>query len=285
MARIRLAKFLPWLGLGSLTGSLVLLAQIAVSYDLNFGSVHLLMGNPSKAVQSADQRDNYLMIKPQYALAYNASKGIPNWVSWQLGSRWLGDAPRQDNFRPDPDLPVGFYRVTPRDYTNSGFDRGHMISSEDRGGTVPDNSATFLMTNIVPQAPDNNRGPWLRFEAYCRELVSQGKELYIVTGPHGMGGNGEKGPLTTLTNGKVTVPASTWKVVLVLDQPGTRLGGVTEQTRTIAIVVPNEQGLRNREWRSFRQSVDAVEQLTGYDFFSNVPTPIQDKIEAKVDDR
>lgn len=159
------------------------------------------------------------------------------------------------------------------------------MSSEDRGVSVAANSATFLMTNIIPQAPDNNRGPWVQFETYCRELVKEGKELYIIAGGAGFGGTGEKGLLTTLTNRKVTVPASTWKVVLVLDKPGLRLQGVTEKTRAIAVVIPNEQGIRHQEWRSFRTSVDAVEALTGYDFFSNVPQSIQAVIEAGLDDQ
>jgi endonuclease G len=77
-------------------------------------SVHLLLGNPSNAVADVAKPDNYLMVKPQYALSYNRSKGTPNWVSWQLSSKWLGEAERQNNFRPDPQLPTGWYRVTPR---------------------------------------------------------------------------------------------------------------------------------------------------------------------------
>jgi endonuclease G len=114
-------------------------------------------------VADVAQADNYLMLKPQYALSYNRSKGTPNWVSWQLNSKWLGEAERQNNFRPDPQLPTGWYRVILRDYTNSGFDRGHLASSEDRGGTVEANSATFLMTNILPKLQTIIKGrglPW-----------------------------------------------------------------------------------------------------------------------------
>jgi endonuclease G len=68
------------------------------------------------------------------------------------------------------------------------------------------------MTNIIPQSPDNNRGAWKNLEEYCRNLVEEGKELYIIAG-----GQGTK---TTLNNGKVTVPQSTWKIVVVLERPG-----------------------------------------------------------------
>ena len=106
-------------------------------------------------------------------------------------------------------------------------------------------------------------------ESYSRELVRQGKELYIIAGPLGSQGQ----PL----KGKVTIPASTWKVVVVLDQPG-----ITANTRAIAVNIPNQQGI-NPDWRKYRVSVDEIEELTGYNFLSNVPTAIQDKIEEKID--
>jgi endonuclease G, mitochondrial len=84
-----------------------------------------------------------------------------------------------------------------------------------------------------------------------------------------------------LANGKVNVPAVIWKVVLVLDQPGQKLEEVTAIARTIEIVIPNQQGIRLRPWRAYRQSVDAIEELTGYDFFSSIPKDVQAIIEAK----
>lgn len=79
-------------------------------------SIHLLLGNPSNATTSVTNLNNYLMVKPQYAVSYNNSKGTPNWVSWQLNQSWLGSVDRQNNFRPDDTLPVGFVRVTPTIY-------------------------------------------------------------------------------------------------------------------------------------------------------------------------
>lgn len=117
-------------------------------------SVHLALGNPSNADTDPN---NYLMIKPQYALSYDNSKGIPNWVSWQLNQSWLGSVDRKNDFRPDITLPVGWYQVRPSDYTGGGYDRGHMTPSGDRTRTPEDNSATFLMTNMIPQAPKNNQ--------------------------------------------------------------------------------------------------------------------------------
>ncbi|BAY15047.1 DNA/RNA non-specific endonuclease [Anabaenopsis circularis NIES-21] len=238
-------------------------------------SVHLLLGNPSSATPTSITPDNYLMVKNQYALSYNNSKGTANWVAWQLNKSWLGDADRQNNFRPDNTLPNGWVRITPSMYSGSGYDRGHIAPSGDRTKTTEDNAATFLMTNMMPQTPDNNRNTWGNLEDYCRELVSLGKELYIVAGPSGSQGE----PL----KGKVTIPKSTWKIVVVLDNPGSGINGITANTRVIAVNIPNEQELNN-DWRAYKVSVDQLEQLTGYDFLSLVSPNIQEVIESKVDE-
>ena len=234
------------------------------------------MGNPSNAVTNVAQPNNYLMQKPQYSLSYSRDNGGANWVSWRLASSWLGSAPRQDDFRADTTLPAGWYRVQATDYSGSGFDRGHMCPSADRTITVTANSGTFLMTNMIPQLPANNQGVWANLESYSRSLVSQGNELYIVSGGHGL--------QYFIANGRVAVPAQTWKVIIVLPNGTNDVARVTIGTRTIAVVVPNS-GTINSDWRTYRVSVDQVEAITGFDFFSNVSAGIQTVIEGRVDNQ
>lgn len=248
-------------------------------------SVHITMGNPSNAVTDENDPFNYLMDKPQYVLSYHRDRGIPNWTSWHLDPTWLGTTPRQDDFREDTSLPGGWYQVQETDYSGSGFDRGHHTPSADRTLTVADNSATFLMTNMLPQAPANNQGPWADLEGYLRTLVTAGNELYIIMGGSGQGGTGSNGGVTmTVANGHVVVPSQTWKVIIVISQGTDDVGRVTTTTRTIAVIMPNSQTI-NADWRTYRVSVDQVEALTGFDFFSNVPANIQAVIEAIVDNQ
>jgi endonuclease G len=237
-------------------------------------SEHLTMGNPSNAVTNVLQPNNYLMEKPQYSLSYSRDNGGPNWVSWHLDSSWLGSTPRQDDFRADTTLPTGWYRVQATDYSGSGFDRGHMCPSADRTVSVSANSATFLMTNMIPQLPANNQGVWANLESYSRTLVSQGNELYIISGGHGL--------QYFIANGHVAVPAQTWKVIIVLPVGSNDVSRVTTSTRTIAVVMPNS-GSIGSDWRAYRVSVDQVEAITGFDFFSNVSSGIQAVIEGQVD--
>lgn len=236
----------------------------------------LLLGNPSGATADTSNENNYLMPKPQYTLSYNRSKATPNWVAWRLDSSWLGSTPRQDDYRPDPALPAAWYHVQDNDYSGSGYDRGHMCPSGDRTNSVANNSATFLMTNFVPQLGANNQGPWNDFENYCRSLANQGNEIYIITGP--------LGNIGTIAQGRIVVPQYTWKVVLILPNGSNDLQRVTRSTRAFGIVVPNFPPLNsNTPWRQFRVSVDAVENLTGYNFFSAIPINTQAIIERRHD--
>jgi DNA/RNA endonuclease G (NUC1) len=244
-------------------------------------SVHIAIGNPSAA---GSDPSNYLMEKPEFALSYNRDLGRPNWVSWHLSDDWIGTLTRVDTFRPDPQVPPDWYRVQSFDFSGSGFDRGHMTPNADRDKetSIPINQATFLMSNMVAQAPGNNQGPWATFESYLRTLVEQqGDEVYIVSGPFGVGGSGSNGGTTnTLAGGHVTVPFSTWKVALVLPKGDEDASRVSCSTRTIAVIMPNQDSIRNEPWGNYLTTVDAVETLTGYDLFSSLPEPYQQCIEA-----
>lgn len=248
-------------------------------------SVHLTMGNPSNATPDLSDPNNYLMEKPTYALSYNRDKGTPNWVSWHLDTSWFGNLTRVDTFRADPRVPPDWYRVQATDYFTSGFDRGHMTPNADRDNEnrIPINQETYLMSNMVPQAPDNNQGPWAEFENYLRSILTDngGQEIYIVSGPYGVGGSGSNGGTTnTIANGHVTVPSYTWKVALVLPKGDDDISRTTCSARTIAILMPNTQGIRNKPWQDYLTTVDAIETLTGYDLFSNLPAAVQNCVEA-----
>lgn len=247
-------------------------------------SVHLTMGNPTNAVASTGDPLNYLMMKPTYAVSYNRDKGTPNWVSWHLDNSWYGTLTRVDTFRPDPAVPADWYRVQAFDFSGTGFDRGHMTPNADRDNQnrISINQETYLMSNMVPQSPDNNQGPWAAMEGDLRTIADGGKELYIVSGPAGVGGGSSNGgTANTIANGHVMVPSATWKVVLVLPKAdGDDVSRVTCVTQTIAVIMPNVQGIRNNDWHQYITTVDAVEQLTGYDFFSNLPQGIQACVES-----
>jgi endonuclease G len=229
---------------------------------------HLALGNPSGATAEAGQPANYLIQREQYALAYNRDRGIPNWVSWHLEAADLGPVERYPGpFIPDTALPQGWYLVQHRDYSGSGYDRGHMVPSADRTSSPEDNQATFILTNVLPQAPANNQGPWSDLENHIRNLVEGGNEVYQIAGP--------QGEIDTLAGGRLTVPAAVWKVAVVLPAGQDDLGRVTAQTEVIAVLMPNDTSVEGRPWRDFLSSIGCIEERTGLDLLGALPDDVE----------
>lgn len=238
----------------------------------NAMSIHLEMGIPLDDNASND----YLIIRPQYALSYNQQLNVANWISWNLHRGWYGSVPRYSgNFIADTSLPAEFYKVKHSDYTNSGYDRGHMVRSEERTATDEDNRSTFLLTNIMPQTPTLNQQTWLSLELECERMCkNDNKELFVIAG-------GLFGPNPKRLNTVVSVPDSCWKIIVILDS-GQRLKDITPSTRVIAVMMKNGTYTSGTtDWKQYTTTVDAIEQSTGYDFLSDVPKQIQSIIEAK----
>ncbi|AYA38929.1 DNA/RNA non-specific endonuclease [Hymenobacter oligotrophus] len=246
----------------------------------------MALGNPSGATADVNNPNNYLMRKPQFALSYSRDRGTPNWVSWHLDIADRGSVNRQEDFRADPDVPAGWYQVQGSSYLGSGFDRGHNCPSADRTSSPENNSATFLMTNMIPQAPQNNQGTWANLENYTRSFLP-GNEVYVIMGSYGVGGkNASDVTNNTVTNtidqGRVTVPKRVWKVVVVLPVGNNDVSRINANTRIIAIDTPNENSI-SPDWGNYRTSVDKIEEATGLDLLSGLPVEVQAIIESKVD--
>jgi endonuclease G, mitochondrial len=243
---------------------------------------NLLLGNPSSATTSITNFDNYLYDHGYYIESYNRDRSEPNWVSWYVGSTSLGSQDRANDFRNDPNLPTGWYEVQSTSYSGSGFDRGHNCPSGDRTSTLAANEETFLMDNMIPQAPNNNEQTWANLEEYGRSLVTAGDEIYVIMGSYGSGGTGSNGTATTLDSGKVVVPSNVWKVIVVLPNGNNDLSRITASTRVIAVNTPNINTI-NSDWTQYITTVKAIETATGYTLLSNVPANIRTVLENEKD--
>ncbi len=244
---------------------------------------NLLFGNPSNATNNIVMADNYLMDMGYYVESYNNSRGGPNWVSWHLdASNITTTAKRVNNFAAFNDLPASFYPVQNTSYTATGFDRGHNCPSADRSSSANANSATFLMTNMIPQVPKNNQQTWGKFENYLRVQVLAGNEVYIIMGSYGKGGTGTKGYFTTIDKDRITVPSNIWKVAVIIPIGNNDVNRVNTKTRIIAIDTPNNNTI-NPDWTQYIVTVDMIEKITGYNLLSAIPKNIQDVVENKID--
>ncbi len=244
---------------------------------------HLAFGMPVDATPG----DDLILGKPQYVVGFSNARGGPAWVSWDLNGSQFGAAPRCDCFSPDLTLPAGATRVVDFDYRNGGYDRGHMVQSESRTTTDQENATTFILTNILPQAAENNQGPWSKFENFLNDLVrTGGKEVWVIAG-----GQYAAVPKTLKNEGKVQIPDYTWKVAVILPAGASpaSVHGITD-LQVIAIRMPNlvgatgpasATGIRDLPWQNFETSVDAIEAATGYDVLQALPDPLEAIVESR----
>jgi endonuclease G len=225
--------------------------------------------------------ENYLIDMKFYTESYSSSRGTPNWVSWHIDASRIGSSGRLDNFASFLDLPSNYYQVQSNSYSGSGFDRGHNCPSGDRTSSTEANSSTFLMPNMIPQAPNNNQKAWASLESYLRAEVQKGFEVYVIMGSYGKGGTGSIGFAETINGGKIVVPKRVWKVAVILPIGNNDLARVTSDTRVLAIDTPNENNISS-DWKTFITTIDAVEKSTSYDLLSKLPPAIQKALQAKM---
>lgn len=243
---------------------------------------NMLLGNPSDASASLVMANNYLMDKEYYQLSYNRDRGTPNWVSWHVSRKDLGKMSRANDFRPDADIPDNWYQVSHTSYIGSGFDRGHNCPSGDRTATRAANEATFLMTNMIPQAPNHNQHLWKNLEDYTRSLVMDGNEVYVIMGSYGVGGAGSKGTAKAIDRNKITVPERIWKILVVLPEGNNDLQRINKHTRIIAVNTPNKNDV-NTKWSAYLTSIEEIEKATRYKLLDKVPAAVRQELVKKVD--
>lgn len=206
-----------------------------------------------------------------YTASYNKETLMPNWVAWVL-TREHTDGPytrKGHSFHEDFDVPEP--RTLHRDYTHSGWSRGHMCPSGDNKWDSIAQNETFLMTNICPQNQNLNNGDWNEMETLCRMWAKKYGRIYIVCGPILPSKEEET---ERIGENKVAVPSGFFKVVLCLEG----------KPKGIGFVYKNKEG--NRPKGDYVNAIREMERITGYDFFPSLPDDVEEFVEkdANLDD-
>ena len=218
---------------------------------------HVAYGIPSKS--------NQTLCRAGYSVGYNYHYKVADWVAYYITKESVSAFfERSNRFLEDKDIPFP-YRARLIDYKGSGYDRGHLAPS----GTVDFSRRamieSFLLSNMAPQAPSFNRGSWRVLEEKIRQWTKHYGPLYVVSGPIWIGHDRE-----ATIGSNVHVPQWFYKVVL---DPA--------YYDTIAFVVPNQK-IDSDALNSFITTVNHVEELTGLDFFSDLPDDIEEASEDQL---
>lgn len=189
-----------------------------------------------------------------FDLGYNEQYEQASWVAYVLTREEIesGYVERTDNFRPDTSIATGSSAL--KDYRGSGFDRGHLAPAGDMKWDRNAMSESFLMSNMSPQAPSFNRGIWRRLEERVRSWAIEKDSLFVITGP-------VLEPITSfIGENEVGVPGSYFKLLVDLSPPDHAF---------IAFILPNTGSSGDLD--RYAITVDSLEIVTGYDFFSAAP--------------
>ncbi len=197
-----------------------------------------------------------------FILSFNKDNKTPNYVAWELlGSEVSNEVSRTDNFWQDKDIDGC---PAHKDYTNSGYDRGHMCPAADQKWSIEAMNDCFVMANMCPQIHDLNAGAWETLESKERTWAKRDSAVMIVAGPiYTEDDNVYYG------NAKVRIPGAFYKVLIApyVDKP-----------RGIAFVYPNMKCPGNMQ--DYATTIDEVEKITGLDFFSSLPDDLENEIES-----
>jgi len=203
-----------------------------------------------------------------YVVGYCEERKDPVWVGYRLFKVSNLQAPkRPDQFMVDARTRS---RVVSADYTGSGYDRGHMAPNYAIAVCYGKDAQlqTFFMSNIIPQRSKLNRGIWNNLEQMeIRKYAQELEEIWVLTGGIFEGTN-------RLASG-VNVPSACYKIIV------DELNG---SPRILAFIIgQNITGEEN--FTNFLTSVDKIELKTGFDFLSELPDDIENRVEAQVPER
>lgn len=225
--------------------------------QFNGGAYNLL------EVKLPEGTSSQMVSYPGYLCSFNAAYRIPNYSAWELTpNEAQGNLPRNNKFYQDTQVTNC---PTTADYRNSGFDRGHMAPAADMKWNQEAMKTCFALTNICPQHKNLNQGAWKHLEDKCRQWVQRDSTLIIICGP-------------VLTDritqyigaSRVAVPQRFFKVILA---------PYATPPRAIGFIMPNGQVPGGMQQAA--TTVDKVEEITGMDFFSQLPDSLENIIESQ----
>ena len=216
---------------------------------------------------------SYNGVKRNYSLLYDKSKKAALWVSFAMNTGsypWLVD--RNDSWKADPAIPSDWQPDLSSAY-NGSYSRGHQVASNDRRTTTEQTKQTNYFSNMTPQLSGFNGGVWATLEGDIQTIgkkTSGSDTLYVVTGP--VFGSGY-GTATDKSGTQCAVPTHYFKCIMMV-----HFSGNTPVSASGAAYL-----LEHKNSGSTRQEVtiNSIEELTGFDFFANLPTALQATAEAE----
>ena len=206
-----------------------------------------------------------------YSLEWDCTKKSQRWTCYEfhdgLPNNKVG---RTGSWGDDPNIPSS-YRTHSEQWSGTAFSRGHMCMSNDRQSSVEQNKQTFYISNAHPQYQNHNGGLWQTLE---NKVNSWGNDasfrdtLYVVKA----GTIDNEDQILQYTSTGLLVPKYFYMAVLCVKNGQYKAVGFWTEHTNANITKANP--------RDYAVSIKQLEELTGIDFFCNLPDEIEQKVEA-----
>lgn len=265
------------------TATLILIAFVAVNLR-----AHLSRVQPADAykhdrfvTQPVDiQRDFTAFTLSFDGLDDGLALGVPEWVAYELRAAPpnLGRAPERPS-RWSTDVELHSQKIAPDDasYKDSGYSRGYMcMKSHAHRLSESADMETHTVLNACPQMQGMNAGIWLAVENLTGKWADAFGRVWIITGPVFINKTDRKW-IGAAGEVPVAVPDAFFKIVVKENS------GAPE---VLAFLVPMEgddsHSKQTADVRPYLTSVDVVEALTGLDFLTALPDPLENHLEQRL---
>ena len=208
-----------------------------------------------------------------YSFGWSQKDRVALWVAYPLCKLYTnGSAGRTNAWALDPLL--GEDSAAPFGGYAGDYARGHQLPSADRQCCYEANAQTFYGTNMTPQLNAHNEKIWADLEGKVRGYANTSDTTYVVTGV--MVSASSEIQRDSYGN-KVTVPDAYFKAVLKYSKAST-LGAWNA-----AAFYLDHRAYSGSVSKEHSMSIDELEEMTGIDFFVNLPAKIGEEQAAKLE--
>lgn len=154
------------------------------------------------------QNCSQIIDKQVFTICYDYKLKGAKYVAYTLDGKLVNavNVKTRPGFYTEKNLPKK-YRSHTKDYTHTGYDRGHLANDASLDHSEKTVRKTYTMANIIPQAPMVNRKTWIKVEKLERQVAIKLGSVNILNGvvyssnPKRIGKN------------KIAVPYGFWKMI------------------------------------------------------------------------
>ena len=208
-----------------------------------------------------------------YSFGWSQKDRVALWVAYPLCKLYTnGSAGRTDAWALDPLL--GEDSAAPFGGYAGSYARGHQLPSADRQCCYDANAQTFYGTNMTPQLNEHNEGIWAELEGMVRGWANTSDTTYVVTGVTVSASSKKE---EDSYGNSVTIPDAYFKAVLKYNKAS------TFAPWTAAAFYLEHRAYSGSISKSHSMSIDELEEITGIDFFVNLPAKVGEEQAAKLE--